>query len=238
MHKYLTIHTRYADVQIGFFINGQLQDYVEQSSKKVSKEFILLINSLLEKSNLKLEDLTFIAAQQGPAPFTTLRVSLASVNGLAFATGLPLVGVNGLETFLQEHKSCEYQTIALLNAFCEDIYYGIYNINNTINNVITGCSKYYTFLEHLKEKVKSDNIKKIKFIGNGVNLYKDQIKEALQDIAIIPEDLPELATLEAIGFYAYKNWQNKETTNQLMPLYLKAHTAQLAKKPLEKYYKL
>lgn len=229
MTKFLVIYTKYSTVQLAIFNDNKLQNYVEEANKKISKDFIILVKNLLEKNKLRLEDLDFIAAHQGPAPFTTLRVSLASVNGLAFATKIPLVGVNGLETFTKEYSSQNYKTIALLNAFCEDIYYGILDKNN-FENIITGCSKYYNLLNELKDK--SEN--KIKFIGNGVKLYKNYIEEIFKDRAYIPEYLPLMASLEAIGIQAYKNWLNQKTTNQLLPLYLKAHAAQINKKQAQK----
>jgi len=50
----------------------------------------------LEAANLRLRDLTLLAVGLGPGPFTGLRVGLATIEGLAFATGLPVVGVSGL----------------------------------------------------------------------------------------------------------------------------------------------
>ncbi len=50
---------------------------------------------------LRFLDLAFIAAHQGPAPFTTLRVCLTTVNGFAFATGMPLIGINGLQELVE-----------------------------------------------------------------------------------------------------------------------------------------
>ena len=51
----------------------------------------------LEACRLTLGDVTLLAVGLGPGPFTGLRVGLATIEGLAFATGLPVVGVSGLD---------------------------------------------------------------------------------------------------------------------------------------------
>ena len=82
MAVFLTIHARYNDVQMGIFRDGNLIELASDESKKVSKNFIVLLDHLLKNNKLSLSDLSFIAAHQGPAPFTTLRVTLASVMDL------------------------------------------------------------------------------------------------------------------------------------------------------------
>jgi tRNA threonylcarbamoyladenosine biosynthesis protein TsaB len=220
MALFLTIHTRYKDVQLGLFNKGKLLDWTSDESKRISKNFIFLMRTLFERNKLSLSDLTFIAAHQGPAPFTTLRVSLASVNGLAFATELPLVGVNGLEVFLDEQHDPHVVTIAILNAFCQDVYYGIYNPFDKSTSYGYGAAT--TVLKTMAEQYKEA----VTFIGNGVELYKPLIEEYFGTRAHIPPILPEIASLEAIGTAAFNKWQEKtERLSQLMPLYLKDHSA-------------
>lgn len=222
MSTFLTIHTRYTDVQFALFKDAQLIDWTSDESKKVSKNFIPLMKELFKRNKLTLQDLAFIAAHQGPAPFTTLRVSLASVNGLAFATHLPLVGVNGLETFLEEHHHKHYVTIALLNAFCQDVYYGIYDPQAKIISINYGAAE--NIIKTQAEKYQEN----VFFIGNGVELYKPIIQEYFGTRAHIPEPLPTVASLHSIGITAYKKWQEKtDIAQQLMPLYLKSHSAVL-----------
>lgn len=52
---------------------------------------------LLERAGLSMSDLTWLAVDVGPGRFTGLRVGLATVRGLAFALGIPVVGLTSLE---------------------------------------------------------------------------------------------------------------------------------------------
>ena len=48
---------------------------------------------MLDDTGLEIRDLEFIAVGLGPGSFTGLRIGLAAVKGLAWAGGVPLVGV-------------------------------------------------------------------------------------------------------------------------------------------------
>jgi tRNA threonylcarbamoyladenosine biosynthesis protein TsaB len=222
MPLFLTVHTTYTHIQIGIFKNTVLVDYAQEDNKRSSQNFIPLLHDLLTRNNKTLADLAFIAAYQGPGPFTTLRVSIASVNGLGFATQLPLVGVDGLDAFLEEQKDLGYAyTIALLNAFSNDVYVGIYDrLKNTIT--YKGYRNIAFLLEQLAQQKET-----IKFVGNGTDLYSQIIQATLGDYAYIPELNPAVCSLESVAKAGLSSFQIQENCKQqLLPLYLKNHPAQ------------
>jgi len=53
--------------------------------------------TLLDRAGLSMAELEWLAVDVGPGRFTGLRVGLASVRGLAFALGIPVVGITSLE---------------------------------------------------------------------------------------------------------------------------------------------
>lgn len=217
---FLTVHTRYKDVLYGLFENEKLIASTQQEHKQVSAFFPACIEDLLHAHNLHLSDVSFIAAHQGPAPFTTLRVSLTFLNGISFAKHISLIGVDGLYTFVQEHKNNQYDyTLALLNAFCDDVYYGL--LNNKTGEFTKGSARAQLYIQEISKTLNGS----IYCIGNGVTLYKQIIENSMQVQAVIPEIVPEMVSLEAVGLRAFEQWQIKENIQkQLMPLYLKAYT--------------
>jgi len=52
---------------------------------------------LATEDGATLDDVQLLAVGLGPGAFTGLRVGLATMQGLAFATGVPIVGVSGLD---------------------------------------------------------------------------------------------------------------------------------------------
>lgn len=216
MALFLTVHARYKDVQWGLFDEDKLLASQTVESKGMSKQFIELLDSLLRKHGLTLKALSFIAAHQGPAPFTTLRVCLSSVNGIGFATGLPLIGINGIDALLDEHRSATRISVVMLNAFGNDVYYGIFD--QQAGTKVLG----YTAAEKFLSELKALYSHPLTFLGNGCQLYESQITELFgSQVNIVPV---EMVSLEYVAHMARHKWLHKETQDQLMPTYLKDYT--------------
>jgi len=182
----------------------------EQSSSLL----IPTINEFLHKANSSIDNVDCIIANQGPAPFTSLRTVIATVNGIAYATGIPLVSVNGLKALLAEYTDKQKVTVALLNAFHKTVYYGI----QTENTQEIGCLPIEQLLQTLKEKIAP---LPIHFIGNGVKLYQEKIIETFEN-AVIDTEIPMYCSIEQVMKIGYSSWQSKQNVHQqIEPLYLK-----------------
>lgn len=219
MEKFLALHTRYKDIQLGYFIQESLITVYTIESIKVSKNLLMTIDLIFKKFNMSLKDVSFLAGHLGPAPYTTLRVVLATLNGINFSVGTPLVGVNGLEALLK-HLGNNCSNVILLNAFGHDLYYGISSNNPFMFS--TGCKNVDLLLNEIACSIPGN----INFYGNGAIMYKGKIQEILGSRAIIPELLqncydPEIVPIEFIGQEALKKWRNKEIEQELFPVYLK-----------------
>lgn len=221
MALFLTVHARYHDVQWGLFDGSKRIVSTADESKKISKHFIETLDRMLKKSNLSLSDLSFIAVHQGPAPFTTLRVCLSTVNGISFASGLPLVGVNGLEALLDEQVVPDDQnvTVALLNAFSHDVYYALYDPKTATRSL--GYAHGEKFLSTLKEQYHQP----LTFLGNACPLYEKSITSLFGTQAQLKA--VDMASLERIAQSAFIKWENKELDRQIMPIYLKDYSTPL-----------
>jgi len=225
MTKFLALQHTYGGIEVALFSDNILVEKIFEDKKRASKYLIAVMDSLLKRHDCRLDDLSFIAANQGPGPFTTLRVVIATVNGIAFATKKPIIGVDGLEAILQEYGDSHcLMTIALLDAFSKDVYFCIQHVNNLY--VEKGYQNISVFLSQIKELVGNN---KVQFIGNGSEKYKDLILEAYKDQVVFPDPVPLSCTIERIGLMAFEKWKKTEGfTDQLLPLYLK--TMEIKKK--------
>ena len=138
----LSIAHTYQSIEIALCNGDHCIDRATEETGHASKHLIPLISSLLEKNQVTLKQIQWIAVNQGPGPFTTLRVMIASVNGLSFATGIPLIGIDGIRALLAQYPSNQ-TTIALLDAFNKDVYYGIQTHDGTLQ---TGYEEYQPVL--------------------------------------------------------------------------------------------
>lgn len=215
MATYLVLHNTYHSVEIALFKDSTLKASHSLDKMVASKSLIPELNNLLQSANQALSDLDFIGVNQGPGPFTTLRVVITTANGLAFATGIPLIGVDGLDALIQELETPAYGTcVALLNAFNNDVYFGI----KTEQGLRKGVQNIVTLTQEL---INTQGM--IQLMGNGAQLYHDQLQSALNHRAVFTHPQQEVASINQIGLMALHAWHQGVTpSKQLLPLYLKS----------------
>jgi len=90
----------------------------ELASRKHIESIVPIVTEALKTAKVTLKDINGIAVTQGPGLVGSLLVGLSFAKSLAFATGLPLVGVNHIEAHLSaiflEEKSPKFPFIGLV----------------------------------------------------------------------------------------------------------------------------
>lgn len=84
------------------------------------------VDQLLDAAGLKLRELDGFGVTLGPGSFTGLRVGLATVKGLALATGLPVAGVSTLQTLALQAPCAGMPVCTLLDARKKEVYAGVF----------------------------------------------------------------------------------------------------------------
>lgn len=218
MSFYTCFHNTYNSIEIALCQNDSILNKILIPKERASADLVNQIDKLFKSHNFVVTDIECLIVNQGPAPFTTLRTMIATVNGISFATKIPLIGVDGLTTFVEEYGCPEHMpTVALLNAFNKAVYYAIATeINKT---PLIGYESVAKILDSINEQFVSTNIR---FIGNATLLYKKEIQDIVGNRAYIAEPLPEIASIDAIFKQGKKQWLKKQNMcKQLEPLYLK-----------------
>lgn len=216
MMYFLVLQTTYKTLQIGLAQEGTIIATQEIDSKHSSQDILLLIDKLLERAHISLSDIPFIAVNQGPAPFTALRVVITTANAIAYASQVPLVGVNGLAAFLEEYATPQWPlTVALLNAFGNEVYIGMHE---TVQTEEFACLAINEALIHLENKLPANAA--VQFIGNGATMLQKDIMQLFAK-AYFPESMPQYVSLNYLATYALRQWNEKVVTQHVLPLYLK-----------------
>ncbi|GMU19314.1 MAG: hypothetical protein AMXMBFR12_05060 [Candidatus Babeliales bacterium] len=213
METFLAIQNTYQQVQMALSINGTLSDIISLDKTVASRDCINALDQLLCQNLVSLSDLSFIAVNHGPGPFTTLRVVISTVNGLSFASKISLIGINGMQALASEYS--ESQKVILLNAFGNDVYYLI----ETPGSQTMGVANAASLIQHVSQKIPHNPIL---FLGNGTLLYQELIAATFGDRAQIPDPLPETTSLQTIAQLAAARWKSQENISfELQPLYYK-----------------
>jgi tRNA threonylcarbamoyladenosine biosynthesis protein TsaB len=91
-----------------------------------SERLLPAIDRALADARISLESLGGIAAAIGPGSFTGLRIGLSTVKGLAYATGVPVVGVPTLEALAWNLPAARWQVCAVLDARKQEVYAALF----------------------------------------------------------------------------------------------------------------
>jgi len=92
-----------------------------------SSRLLTVVETMMAEARIGFSELAGLAVGLGPGSFTGLRIAMATVKGLAAATGLPLYGVSSLDC-LAAAIAGERQVCAVLNARKKEIYAARYRI--------------------------------------------------------------------------------------------------------------
>lgn len=85
------------------------------------------IEQLLQRLNVRLEDIDGFAAGAGPGSFTGVRIGLAAIKGLAEATNRPAIGVSNLEA-LARFGTDDFR-VPVIDARRGEVYAAAYDAN-------------------------------------------------------------------------------------------------------------
>jgi tRNA threonylcarbamoyladenosine biosynthesis protein TsaB len=216
MSIFLIVQALYQTYEVGLFSDTTCIDSFIDDKKYASRDLIPTINAILKHNHYTLQDIAALGVNQGPGPFTSLRVIITTANGLAFATGIPLIGINSLEALLKENENSQWPiTVALLNAFNNDLYYAI----ESSQGLEIGCENGMTLLARLKDRFPEQTVR---FLGGGVALVNNEIMELFGSKAYIQEPLVEHCSLQQLALMTEAAYKKKESfQTQLLPLYLK-----------------
>lgn len=193
--------------------------------KKVLSDSIMpAIQGILKKAGLTLTKLDGFAVGLGPGSFTSLRVGLATVKGLAFALKKPVVGIPSLDVLALGVKG-DGQVCALCDAKRNMVYACLYQKKG---NELKRKSKYLLIeIENVLKHIKGEVI----FTGDGAPLFRATIEKAAGIKArfagekhMYPQ-AKHLVTLALERFKARK-YDNAET---MVPLYLYPEDCQVVK---------
>jgi tRNA threonylcarbamoyladenosine biosynthesis protein TsaB len=94
----LAVDTSTTQVGVAVYDGSQvIGEYAWRSSQRHTVELAPAIFELLRRCGLKMEDVRALGVALGPGSFTSLRVGLSLVKGLALSRHLPLIGIPTLD---------------------------------------------------------------------------------------------------------------------------------------------
>lgn len=214
---FIAIQATYLHVEIALFKKRMCIEGFSQSGQRASSHLILYLVKLLKQHNLSLSDLAFIAVDKGPGAFTSLRVAIATVNGIGFTNKISLIGIESHQALASQVRrvvsSSPDAIITLLNAYNNDVYYSIsllddQNIGWIVCPMKKGCSKVDQIVAELATTCSG---KSVIFTGNAYPMHQAVIEQELGHtlrILHIPIATPSAETIGLIAYDYYQQGRN------------------------------
>lgn len=107
-----------------------LVDFRSNIKRAHAEKLIPAIEHILSEVNLTPDQVDCYAVATGPGSFTGLRIGLAAVKGLAFATGVPVVSVPTLDAIALQAKFWPYLIRPLVKAQGDEAYSALYQFED------------------------------------------------------------------------------------------------------------
>lgn len=220
--KILAIDTSSKICGVAILENDNLIDEINLDNGRTHSENLMpIVKEILEKNNLKLNDINLISCSVGPGSFTGIRIGVSSVKAMAEVLNIPVATIDSLET-LALNDSSEKIKVSLIDARNNQVYCGIFDENYNKKEEYLA-DDILTVIEQIK---KYENII---CIGDGAIIHKDLIEQNIQNVCFAKENTQ---SARCVGLFGYKKYLNNEieTADTITPMYLRKSQAERMKK--------
>jgi len=113
----LAVDTSTTQVGVALYDGAQvISEYAWRSSQRHTVELAPAISELLTRCGLTMDNVSALGVALGPGSFTSLRVGLALVKGLALSKQIPLIGIPTLDILANAQPVSEHPLVIAIQA--------------------------------------------------------------------------------------------------------------------------
>lgn len=223
--SFLAIDASTEHCSVALCCGGQKYTQTCETPKSHANVLLPMIDAVLQEGAVPLKDLNALVVSLGPGSFTGIRIGIGVTQGLAYGSGLPIIGFSSLETLAWQvfcdrkslgHKLLEGTVILpCLDARMSEVYWAAYICkDNSICEIHSPC---VTDIQSLRIFVTQLDTE---CIGAGHGWYVADAPQLKQcDFAVLPK---AVAMLDLIDEYKRCSKVLSEyTAANIEPLYLR-----------------
>jgi tRNA threonylcarbamoyladenosine biosynthesis protein TsaB len=199
-------------------------------NRSLSARLVPEIEHLLGLAGLDVSDIDLFAASTGPGSFTGVRCGVATIQGLALATGKPCAGFSSLAMLSMNFSLATHPVCSLLDARKNEVYAGLYNCKgHTPAPLIADCVMPIEQFLHL---IAATGDRPVIFAGEGARRYSEAIQTQMGELALFAPASQNTGRAAHGAMLALDTFHKGSTVSpaQLLPDYIRASEAELARR--------
>ena len=174
--------------------------------------------TLLEHEAIALDAIDAFAVATGPGSFTGLRVGIATMQGLAMATGKPLIGISAFDAL--QSLATEKRVATWIDAWRGEVFAAVYEDGQSIGAPVVAPPDL--LLEELQGR-------RTLFTGDGAEVFEARIRAVLGELArfTMPVAPPLAGAVATLAGQAFRRG-DRPLPHAIRPIYVRRSDAELA----------
>lgn len=184
-----------------------------------SETMLPMIENMLSKSALTIDDVDAFAVSEGPGSFTGVRIGVSLIKGLAFDKNKPCIGVSTLEALAKNLDGIGGFVVPVMDARRSQVYTAVFKDGERVTEDML------VPVSELHEKLNELGVSEIRLCGDGFDVAKKYFDGT--DITIL--DTPALLVPQnafSVALVAQTHIPEQKSDRELAARYLRASQAE------------
>jgi len=201
-----------------------LGEFFIHTSFTHSQTLMPMVQNVLDCVGVSVNEIDLFAVAAGPGSFTGVRIGVASIKGMAMASGKPCVGVSTLEAMAYNIALPGATVCAVMDARRDQVYNAVFRLEKDQIKRIT--PDRAISIQDLLEECKNYS-QPLFLVGDGAKLCYNT--NGFQELAVVlPPEPSQYQRAFGVGKAAFGAWQRGEavTASELLPIYLRLPQAE------------
>lgn len=186
-----------------------------------SETIMPALDDAMRASGLSCKDVDCFACVAGPGSFTGVRIGVCAAKGLAHAWNKPCARIDALEALAMNVQGFDGIACPILDARRNQVYCAAFDMKNGLPQRVLEdeAIEIGAFLEKLPRD------RRLIFLGDGLRVHADRIRETLPDALLAPANMRELRA-DAACLLADARQDAWMEARLLTPIYLRIPQAE------------
>jgi len=215
--KLLAIDTATEACSAAILINDDIISRYQFAPRKHAELILPMVDELLAEAGLRLAGLDALAFGRGPGAFTGVRIAAGVIQGLAYATNLPVIPISTLAALAQGVDAEHQHIISAIDARMGEIYWGLYSRDDA-GQIVAASDEVVSKPEDL---VIADDVRYFG-TGSGWKTYASVLADKLQDqlTGFADDRFPDARDILTLARTEFEQGRTV-SAEQALPVYLR-----------------